>query len=415
MKISKKEIDMNRDVVLFRHQDRFLKKNPAKILLCWDTGTGKTLASILWAEQNSKRTIIICPKALKENWRREIEKFSTNTGYFKVVSKEEFRRDWNTLPHADAIIVDEAHYFSGMRNYKNTSQMAKSLLFYCKKHDPGYLLLATATPYMSTPWNIFMLAKHLGHKWNYQDFKRTFFEQQYFGTRSVPKIKDDIEPAIAELVGGLGDIVRLEDCVDVPEQIFEFEYFELTPAQKKAKKEIIDISIVRFTKHHQIENGTLKSDGYTEDEFFKCDKNDRIVELCQQHKKVAIIARYNLQLDNIEDELRDIKKPIYMIRGDVKNRDEIVQQIEKDDECVVLINASCSEGYELPSVGMIIFASVSFSFKDYKQITGRFLRINRLKKNVYLHLVSEGIDKDVYEAIKNKQDFDLHIYARKNY
>jgi len=92
----------------------------------------------------------------------------------------------------------------------------------------------------------------------------------------------------------------------------------------------------------------------------------------------------------------------------------VVQDIGTVDEAIVLINASCSEGYELPSIGVILFASLSFSYKDYKQMLGRFLRINALKKNVYIHLISEGVDTEVYKSIMNKQDFDIAIYSKQN-
>jgi len=58
---------------------------------------------------------------------------------------------------------------------------------------------------------------------------------------------------------------------------------------------------------------------------------------------------------------------------------------------------------------------MSFSFTSYQQACGRFLRINRLKKNVYVHLITEGesLDRAVLDAIKLKKDFDIAIYSRK--
>ena len=127
---------------------------------------------------------------------------------------------------------------------------------------------------------------------------------------------------------------------------------------------------------------------------------------------MAIFCRYNLQIDSIKKTLETIKdKKIFVIRGDVKNRDEVVQQVEAADDCVVLINASCSEGYELPSIGVILYASLSFSYKDYHQSKGRFLRINKLKKNVYIHLISGEIDEAVYASMMKKQDFSIEIYT----
>ena len=48
---------------------------------------------------------------------------------------------------------------------------------------------------------------------------------------------------------------------------------------------------------------------------------------------------------------------------------------------------------------------------------GRFLRINRLKKNVYIDLITaskdQSLDEAVLESLENKANFDLAIYAGK--
>lgn len=397
---------------LYKHQKRFLKKNPDKTLLCWDTGTGKTRTAIEYAKQNFATQIIaVCPKALKENWMREIIKYQGNyLNPWRIYSKEEFRRDWETTPKAEVLIIDEAHYFSGMK-----SQMSKSLRKYIKKHNIKYILLMTATPYMSTPWNIYVLARHLGHDWSYMKFRDKFFQDRYIGRRVVPEVKPGMQDEVAKLVARIGDVVRLDECADVPDQVFETELFQLTAQQDKAAKTLMETNpVVRYTKYHQIENGTLKGDEFTENSFFPSNKLERIKDIVEEHKKVAIICRYNLQIDLYEKEL-NFKGNIFVIRGSVKDRDSVVQEIERSDSCIVLINAACSEGYELPSIGMIVFASMSFSYKDYKQMLGRFLRINALKKNVYLHLVTdEGVDVAVYGSIMKKQNFDVAIYSQLN-
>lgn len=396
---------------LYAHQERLIKSNPYSKLLCWDTGTGKSIASIEWAKiLPDSTTLIVVPKALREKWNRDIKDYPR----WAVMSKEEFRKQWKSLPTYDNLIVDEAHYFSGM-----TSLMSKALYGYIKAHKPRRLLL-TATPYMSTPWNIFTLARHLGHDWHYLDFKQKFFVDRYIGRRVVPQVREGIQDEIAELVARIGDVVRLDECADVPEQVFETEMFKLTEGQNKAKEKVTDINpIVRYTKYHEIANGFLKGDEYAPDEYYEADKMDRVLELCKENKKVAIVCRYNAQIEGISLALKCdsiIKsKPVYIIQGATKNKDEVVRAIEADEECVVIINASCSEGYELPSVGVIVFASLSFSYKDYKQMLGRFLRINKLKKNVYIHLVTaESIDEEVFKCVMKKQDFDIEIYAREH-
>lgn len=397
-------------IKLYKHQQELIDLNPKKHLLSFDTGTGKTLASIYLANKNIESVLVVVPKSLKEQWVREMHKYST-TGW-QVISKEEFRRDWDKLGQYNGIIIDEAHFFAGMK-----SQMSKALLAYNKKWNVEYIWLLTATPYMSTPFNIYRLAQILGLKWNYWSFEGRFFDRIPMGGRVIPVLKKGMEGDVAKLVKSLGTTVHINECADVPEQSFINEYFVLNKKQEKAIKDIkADESnpAVRYMRTHQIENGTLKSDGYTEDQFFPCDKHDRIMELINEHKKIAIFCKYNLEIDSLADQCKSKGHKVYVIRGDVKDRDAVIRAVEESEECVVIINAACSEGYELPSIPMIIFASLSFSYKDYKQACGRFLRINKLKKNVYLHLVNQGtVDEAVYQSIMSKQDFSLAIYSKK--
>ena len=365
---------------LYSHQKKIIEFNPKKWLICHSTGTGKTRTVIELVNKNNVSFLIICPKTLKENWKREIEKWlitnNTKINNFSIISKEEFRKDFNKLPRYDAIIIDECHYVANMK-----SQISKNLSKYLKVHDIQYRWLLTATPYLSSPWNIYTLAKHLGYNWNYIGFKQKFFYEFKMGNRYITKPKANIEEDIAKLVNKIGNTVKLEDCVDVPEQTFITEYFELTKEQKKAIIENIEPNpIVKYTRNHQIENGTLKSDGYFKDQIFPNYKNDRIVELCQENKKIAIFCRYTLQIDLLKSILSDFFKDrsIFTITGETKNRQEIFDQINAGEDCIVILQSEICEGFELPTIRTIIYASLSWSLKSYIQSQGRFLRINKL-------------------------------------
>lgn len=397
---------------LYIHQTDILKLNPAKYLLCWDTGVGKTLAAILWGNQ-FKTVLIICPKHLVKQWQRAIGEHGKRGVTYTVISKEQFRINWDTVPACEAIIGDEAHYFAGMK-----SALSKNLIKYIKKHSINFIWLLTATPYMSTPWNIYRLAQILGYKWNYWEFSNRFFFHVRMGPRMIPQVRPNIEEDIAALVNKIGNTVDIYEHFDVPEQNFlEPEFFALTKAQEKMIKTLKGEEVnpaVRYNYIHQVENGALKArDGFSENMEFECDKNKRIEELLDEHKKIAIIAKYTLQLHTLKALAEKKGKKVFLINGEVKDKDTVALAAEAAEEAVVLINASCSEGYELPSFGFIVFASFSFSYKDYKQIIGRFLRGNKLKKNTYLPLVVEGsVDHASYLSVLKKEDFDIAIYAR---
>lgn len=394
------------EITLFAHQQRLVDRFPKRCLIAHETGTGKTITCISLANKVGCEALFIAPKGLVRNWEINLEKFCKVP--WKVVSKEAFRRDFKDIKRYNTVIWDEAHYIAGSK-----SQMSKNFYKYLRAHKVEHIYLATATPYLSSPWNIYQLAKHLGYQWNWMKFQNKFFMDVYRGRsvfkEPIPGIEDDM----AILVSKIGDIVRMKDCVDVPEQRFETEYFSLTEKQRAEIQFLQDPNpMVRFTKAHQIENGTLKGDEYNEAKHYDNHKQERLVELMEQNNKIIIVCRYNLQINRLAELARKITDKVFVLNGESKDRHEIVEQAEREDRAIILINAMVSEGYQLPSFPLMVFASMDFSYKNYKQLLGRILRIDKLKKNVYLHLVCDGVDTAVYNAIMSKADFDLAIYAR---
>ena len=387
---------------LYKHQKQILQLNPKKHLFAWQTGTGKTIAALELAKLNGANPLIIVPKSLKEQWQEQTDA--------TVMTKEEFKRDCKKVPAHDCVIVDEAHHFSGHK-----SMMHKSLVAYIKYHKPRYVYLLTATPYLSTVFNIYALGIILGMEWNWYRFKMKFFTEIKMGHRMIPvakKVVDGlpVKEHVANMVAGLGSTVKMEECVDLPEQTFKTEYFDLTPEQKRGIKDLDDVlPIVLWTKTHQICGGSLKGDGYVESTFYKSEKLNRLKELVQEHKKVIIVCRYNNEVNFIA---REFKNSL-IINGATKDKHEVLKKADALEECVLVVNAACSEGWEAPSFPTMIFYSYDLSLKNAIQMIGRIQRINKIKKNLYISLVVRGtIDEEVYKCILNKKDFDIAIYDK---
>lgn len=85
---------------------------------------------------------------------------------------------------------------------------------------------------------------------------------------------------------------------------------------------------------------------------------------------------------------------------------------EQVTPCMVIAQSGISAGYELPSFRCTIFASMDYSIVNYTQALGRTLRINNLQKNLYVYLLAGEIDKAIYKAIENKEDFNEAIYSK---
>lgn len=404
--------------MLYDHQQKLLDINPTMHLLAWGTGTGKTRTAIELAYKNGEEALIICPKSLVSQWQEQVP------DNWLVISKEQFKKKYRQINPYNCLIVDEAHYFA---NHK--SGLTKALLDYIKLHKPKYRYLLTATPYLSSSWNLYSYGLIFGKDWTWFKWSQYYFKQVKMGkyqTRTGA-IKDRIVPVPKQMINGqplekeirrlvsvLGSTVALEDCFDVPEQIYQVEQFELTREQETAIKNAWDpLPIVRYGRTAQICGGSLKSDGYSKDQFFKSEKLNRVLDLIAEHKKIIVVCHYNNEIEMIKNKIQDEKK-VYVIRGDVKDRHSVVKEADASDNCLVLIQAACSEGYELPSFPIMVFYSYNPSLKDYVQIIGRIQRAGKIKKNVYLSLVTkDSIDADIYDCVVNKKmDFQLEIYNK---
>jgi len=384
----------------YKHQLRFAETAPNKFLVAHSTGTGKTYTGLLVASQRTKSCMIVCPKGVKSKWANDIKNYPDTT--FVVVTKEELRRDWTLLPKYEGIIIDECHHFSSIK-----SQLHKNLIKYIKKHNVQYVWGMTATPYRREPFNIFALAKIHGHDWNYITFRSIFYREQYFGRKCVWVPKKGVENDVANLIKKIGDVVSFEECADLPDIQHEIEYFEKTKEQVDAIFALESTEanpLTYYLREHQICSGVGA----------KTAKFDRILDLADTTPKLAVFCRYTGQIEAIKALLEENNHKVYVINGETKDKSKTAQDADNALKCVVIIQMDSAEGFELPSVNVIVFASMSYSYLSYVQSMGRFVRINKQNHpKLFIYLItSKSIDEDVYKNLLAKQDFDLAIYAK---
>lgn len=410
---------------LYNHQQGIIDDDPKWTGLFLGTGSGKTRIALELARGH---VLVICPKTQKEdkNWEREVQKIN-KTGYIyslNVISKEAFRRDWQTLPRYDTVIVDETHTCLGVtpntRQRKKViipkaSQLFEALDSYLAYNKPDRLYLVTAT-IMRSPMTVWAAAKILGKTWDFYEFRSTFYTRLPMPGREVWQPKRDIvsKDRLAKAVRSLGYVGRLEDFFDVPEQTHKVEMIELTDIQKKRIKELkleYPEPIVRVGKIHQVENGTLAGDEFSLGERFGNNKIDKILDYAKEFPRMVIFAKYRKQIEQLKDVLEDEGYKVITLTGDTVNRGSLIAEANASNECIFIAQSQISAGWELPDYPVMIFASKTYSFVDYDQAVGRIHRANALKKNLYIHLVAKGgVDEAVHEAVEGKKDFNERIY-----
>lgn len=415
---------------LYSHQQKIIDENPLKCLLALGTGTGKTRVALELAEG---KTLVICPKQQKldQTWQNNAKKFKLNKD-ITVVSKEEFRRDWEKIPKFDTVICDEAHTLLGIlpdtrekrgHTIPKSSQLFEAILYYLRRNPPTRLYLCSATP-VSKPMHLFALGVLLG-KWSmdrFYQFREKFYYAVKIGQRRIflPRANSVLKERLAELTKSLGYTGTLNDFFDVPDQTHHTVYVELTREQKEALREIKNMeadALVKRAKQRSIENGVLytkRVEKITNREerlvdfaqLFPTQKIDYIIERAIEFPKLLIFANYTAQIKHISNTLKDLGYNVSELTGQTKDRENLIKDAENSTACIVIAQCAISEGYELPSFPCVIYASKSYRFTNYDQSLGRVLRSNALKKNLYIHLlVKDSIDELCHKTILQGADF----------
>jgi superfamily II DNA or RNA helicase len=398
---------------LFDHQQKLVDQFPKKHVLCWSTGSGKSITLISLAQKAKENPLIVVPKGLKKQWQVLIAEHNLKAA---VITKEEFRRDWESLDRFNCVILDELHYFLGMK-----SSLSKSLIAYIKKWNVEYLYGATATPFRSSAWDIYRLLEIFGRKINYFSFFQTFFFNIKMGMRTIPKAKkgDDIDQKLISLIRSVGSTVKLEDCFDVPEQTHEVIWVEATKEQKKAiETQDALLPIVRYGNEHQIIGGVLKEDDYRPIQYFESQKVEVLLGLIADNSKIIVACKYRAEIEMLKDIIGKENPELHIgiIHGDIDNRHEVLRECESKQQYVLLVAAQCAEGWEMKECPVVVFYSHDWALKNYIQFLGRVQRAGSLKKNTYISIVcKDTIDESVYTTVvKEKAEFHYEIYANKN-
>jgi SNF2 family DNA or RNA helicase len=413
---------------LYEHQKKIIRENKLKCGLFLGTGASKTRTALEMAEGD---TLVICPKQQRddETWQRENEKWQTKKILW-VISKEDLRKQWDTLPNFTTVIIDEVHCCLGVLpayvqrknvQYPKTSQIFEATQKFLAKHPPKRLYLLSATP-IPKPMSMWAIGILLGQKWDFNQFRMTYYKEIRMGGMRriwIPRMDEETKQRLADLVQKFGYTGCLNDFFDVPEQTHKVVEIEPSVEQKRAMTEISFAEadpLVRRARLRTIENGVLYGkkidtlDGKTdkmsnETKIFKSHKIDYILERALEFPKLLIFANYTAQIEEIARVLREEGYTVSTLTGQTKDRSFIRTVDESSEPHIIIAQSSISSGYELPSFPCVIYASKSWRYVDYEQSLGRVLRSNHLKKNLYIHLVVKGTDLDCHKAIMSGVDF----------
>jgi SNF2 family DNA or RNA helicase len=209
-----------------------------------------------------------------------------------------------------------------------------------------------------------------------------------------------------------------EECVDLPEKIYQVREVEATSEQQELiEKVIANVPIEKLNntnvEYHlqkilQITGGFLLKD----DKILLLDSNPKLDEfknIIEEIDGKFIVYHYYIEEGKLITEILKKKGISYaVLNGQVKNKEVEIDKFLNNPKCQVLVAhpKSGGEGLNLQLANIIIYYSNSFIGNILReQSEGRIHRIGQTKPCLYIDLViANSVDSILLDALKNREN-----------
>lgn len=402
-----------------------------------DTGCGKTLCGLELSKHIGK-TLILCPLSVIETaWIDDCHRFYPeltiinchgnskaerlkklhtesdiyvmNYDSFKIVKNELLKMDFKCM------IVDES---SVMKNMK--SQITIDILSMADVIPRRFVLSGTPAPNHNSeifPQMKFVNKDIFGN--NFLGFQATYFHQNLENPHIWYQTKEDKDRFFGRLSDGCV-FLKKEDCIDLPEKVFELKRFDLLKDQRtyydnmlqNIKDNINNWSKFEFTaklmKLREIVSGfVINKDGTVAD--FETGKDrllqDTFVEI--GNRPIIIWCQFVHEAERLANKFCGVA-----LTSKTKNRDDIIRKFKNNEIHYLFTHPQLlGKGLTFTNCNYNIYYSLSFSYEEFKQSQDRIHRIGQNNKCTYIVLQGKNtIDERIYRCLLRKGNAVDELY-----
>lgn len=388
---------------MYEYQDRVVEqvRHMKHVLLCLDTGLGKTKISIE-SLKGVSRASVVCPAFLIRTWQKEIEKWGDGTTEFDVVSYDKML----SAKHRNFLVFDEWHY---CRN--TSSQRTKRAVALIRESMKAICL--TATPIIRSAEDLYPFLKAVGSDFNDEGIKNvTQFRQGYcVGTYSpfarnivYSGIKEDKKDDFRNLVKPY--IIRLSKkdvALEIPEKTV-VDYFVKTKV--KSTKEERD-TFLRLLREVPIEK--LASHYAGQRQLLALDKIVAVSQWIQgqvETEPVIVFGWHKLVLERLASHLGE-NSTVALLTGDtpIHHRDRIVEDFQDGKIKTLLCSiAATGVGLTLTAACKAMFIELPWTYAELKQCEDRLHRIGQEQPVTIFYCLSDHyIDQNIERILGAKR------------
>ncbi len=423
-----------------------------RALLADDMGLGKTLQAIsaaAWLREHEgvRKTLIICPASLKQQWAREISKFTNlatqviqgppskrGVQYrrecsFFILNYELLLRDLsliNEVVRPDLVILDEAQR---IKNWRTKIATAVKLI------PSRYAFVLTGTPLENRLEDLYSLMqvvdpKILGPLWRYMiDFHVTDKRGKVLGYRNLSVLRRRLEPVMLRrdrriVSDQLPDRINTQLDVEMTPRQVELHDSALGTAGRLAtiakRRPLTPTEQNKLMAALQMARMACDAAGLVDKETQGSPKIDELAdileEVClQSGLKAVVFSQWEIMTKMVETRLRRMGIGYVRLHGSVPTakRGALMDSFRDDDSVQVFLSTDAGGvGLNLQSGSVLVNLDVPWNPAVLEQRNARVHRLGQTKTvQVITMVAADSYEEHVLSLVQGKQDLFDNVIA----
>ena len=416
-----------------------------------EMGLGKTLQAIAVALLKKQifgftKTLVVTLASLKEQWKREIERFTAESAaivagsprrrhaiymqdesFFKITNYEAVLRDVTILSRfkPDLVILDEAQRIKNFAT--KTAEAVKAIP---KKHG----LVLTGTPLENKLEDVYSIVQFLdpyllAPLWQFAADHFMLSRQKkgkILGYRNLDKLREKLSPIVIRR--------RKEEVLsDLPEEVVNNYYIELHHKQKKIHNGYLQQLLPLLNKKYltpldirRMQEILLKMRMVCDSTYLidrKTNLSPKLAELAgiieemvlQNERKTVIFSEWTTMTYLIGRHLSHAAIPFVELSGKVpvKKRQALIDEFTNNPECRVFLSTDAGgTGLNLQAADCVINFELPWNPARLNQRVGRVSRIGQKSRciNVINLIAKDSIEEKILAGIQLKTDLFKGVF-----
>jgi SNF2 family DNA or RNA helicase len=371
-------------------------------------GTGKTLSAIAAIDKLKKKSVVVCPPFLCENWKNEITKhsdLSVSPHFIKwsgadvtIVPYTQIAKAEDTFKNCVFWVADEQHF---LKNLEAKRTQAFHSMFY--KYTPEYFMGLTGTPIknrINELYSILLLWARWGVKPAITDKYKSYYSfccrftnvvqgkygMSFGGMKNVDELKTYLK----------GHSIKHEASVLNLPELMESEVIVSYREDPELEK-----AFNQFTGSKVSAEITVKLQSAVTKATFTA--NYVIEAVNAEEGPVVVFSDHRKPLEIMELELSKLR--VRAITGDVsmEKRQQYVDMFNNNQLDVLLCTyGAASTGINLTASNLMIMNDLPWTVAEYEQAKKRSHRLGQKRPCRIIYVIGSTVDSMIRRTLESK-------------